>query len=97
MAATDPTVKAADQGIADTLFKGTTLQSMLNEAWTFSVMGQIAFFAGIGLLLAGLVVLVALGFEVVEAVRGKESVKAIVVTASANGKVTPTREPAIVN
>ncbi|HET9981141.1 MAG TPA: hypothetical protein VFQ32_11890, partial [Ktedonobacterales bacterium] len=47
MQATDPAVKAKDQGIADTLFKGETLRSMLNQAWTFSVIAQIAFYAGI--------------------------------------------------
>ena len=41
--ATDPTVAAKDQAIADTLFKGETLRSMLNQAWTFSVIAQIAF------------------------------------------------------
>ena len=77
MAATDPAVKAQDQGIADTLFKGETLKSMLNTAWTFSVIGQIGLYAGIGLLLAALIVLGALAFEVVEVVRGKETVEII--------------------
>jgi hypothetical protein len=96
--ATDPTVAAKDQAIADTLFKGETLRSMLNQAWTFSVVAQIAFYAAIGLLLAGLVILGALAFEVLEVVRGKERVQAIVITAPANGKATPTRsEPAMVN
>jgi len=67
--ATDPTVKATDQGIADTLFKGETLRSMLNQAWTFSVIGSIAFYAGIVLSVATLAVLAAFLFEVVEAVR----------------------------
>jgi hypothetical protein len=74
MRQTDPALKAKDQGIADTLFKGETLKSMLNTAWTFSVIGQIAFWAFIGLLLAAMGVLAALVFEVVEAVRGVESV-----------------------
>jgi hypothetical protein len=69
MTATDPTVKATDQGIADTLFKGETLRSMLNQAWTFSVIGNIAFYAGIALSVATLAVLAAFLFEVVEAVR----------------------------
>ncbi len=77
MAATDPAVKAQDQGIADTLFKGESLKSMLNTAWTFSVIGQIGLYAGIGLLLAALIVLGALAFEVVEVVRGKETVEVI--------------------
>ena len=69
MIATDPTVKATDQGIAETLFKGETLRSMLNQAWTFSVIGSIAFYAGIVLSVATLAVLVAFVFEVVEVVR----------------------------
>jgi hypothetical protein len=77
MAATDPAVKATDQGIADTLFKGETLKSMLNTAWTFSVIGQIGLYAGIGLLIAALIVLGALAFEVVEVVRGKETAEVI--------------------
>jgi hypothetical protein len=74
---TDPAVKAKDQGIADTLFKGETLRSILNQAWTFSVIAQIAFFAAIGLLLAAVVALGALVFEVIEALRGKESVEVV--------------------
>jgi len=75
---TDPAVKAKDQGIADTLFKGETLRSILNQAWTFSVIAQIAFFAAIGLLLAAVVALGALVFEVIEALHGKESVEVVI-------------------
>jgi hypothetical protein len=75
--ATDPKVAAQDQGIADTLFKGETLRSMLNQAWTFSVFAQIAYYAGIALSIAAAVVLGALIFEIVEMVNGKESVVAI--------------------
>src|SRR5262249_54695566 len=57
---TDTTLKAKEQGIADTLFKGETLKTMLNTAWTFSVIGQVAFYGALGLLLAALVVLAAL-------------------------------------
>ena len=64
MTKTNPTVKAQDQAIADTLFKGDTLQSMLNTAWTFYTIGQIAFIAFWVLLAAGLVVLGTLVFEV---------------------------------
>ncbi|HEV8190907.1 MAG TPA: hypothetical protein VGP82_05415 [Ktedonobacterales bacterium] len=78
---TDPAVKAKDQGIADTLFKGETLKSMLNTAWTFSVIGQIAFYGALGLLIAALIVLAALAFEVVEVVRGKETVEVITTRA----------------
>ena len=79
MRATDPAVKAKDQGIADTLFKGETLRSMLNQAWTFSVFAQIAYYAGIALAFAGLIVLGALAFEIVEMVNGKETVKAVAI------------------
>lgn len=77
MQAKDPAVKAADQGIADTLFKGETLRSMLNQAWTFSVIAQIALFAGFAFALAALVVLGTLIFEVAEIVTGREEVEAI--------------------
>ncbi len=73
----DPALKAKDQGIADTLFKGETLKSILNEAWTFSVFGQIAFYAGLGLIVAAAVVFLAFMFEVVEVLRGKETVVAV--------------------
>jgi hypothetical protein len=66
LSAKDPSVAAKDQGIADTLFQGETLRSILNEAWSFSVFGQIALFAAIGLTVAGVVVLAALIFEVME-------------------------------
>jgi hypothetical protein len=79
--ATDPKVAAQDQAIADTLFKGDTLQSMLNTAWTFWTIGQIAFVAFWVLLGAGIVVLATLAFEVIELVRGKEMVSTIVVRA----------------
>jgi hypothetical protein len=87
-AATDATVKAQlttkatqEQSTADTLFKGETLKSMLNTAWTFSVIGQVAFYGALGLLVAALIVLAALAFEVVEVVRGKETVQVIATRA----------------
>jgi hypothetical protein len=85
----DPKAAAADQAIADTLFKGDTLQSMLNTAWTFWTIGQIAYIAFFVLLGAGIVVLGTLIFEVVEALRGTETVKAIAVTG--NG-IRPTKQ-----
>jgi hypothetical protein len=66
---TNPATKAQDQAIADTLFKGTTLQSMLNEAYAFSVFGQVGFWAGLGLSIAAVVVLCALIFELYSATR----------------------------
>lgn len=83
--ATDPALAAKYQGLADTMFKGESLRSMLNTAWTFSVFGQIAFYAGIGLAIATLLALSALVFEVYEVVRGKEVVQAVAVA----------REPAL--
>ena len=74
--ATDPTVAAKDQAIADTLFKGETLRSMLNQAWTFSVIAQIAFYAAIGMAIAAVVVLGTLIFEVAELVTGREEIHA---------------------
>jgi len=96
-AATDPATKAqltakaaAEQSTADTLFKGETLRAMLNQAWTFSVLAQVALYGAIGLAAAALVVLVALAFEALEAVRGLESVE-LVRAAPAR-----TREPATI-
>ena len=83
-AATDPTTKAdltalaaKEQGTADTMFKGETLKGLLNEAYAFSVFGQIAFYATIGLGLAGLVVLGALLFEIIDAQRSRNAVAAV--------------------
>ncbi len=75
--ATDPAVAAKDQAIADTLFKGETLRSMLNQAWTFSVIAQIAFVAGIAFAVAALIVLGTLIFEVAEMVAGKETAEVV--------------------
>lgn len=79
MKTTNPTLKAQYQGIADTMFKGATLQSMLNTAWTFSVFGQIAYYAGLALAIAAVVVLGALIFEIYEMTRGVEAVEVIAV------------------
>ncbi|HEV2237666.1 MAG TPA: hypothetical protein VGR57_13475, partial [Ktedonobacterales bacterium] len=81
LAAKDAATKAKDQGIADTLFKGETLRAILNEAWSFSVFGQIAYLAGIGLALAAAVVLLALGFEVEEYVRKRDTYAAAIASA----------------
>jgi hypothetical protein len=81
--ATDPTVAAKDQAIADTLFKGETLRSMLNQAWTFSVIAQIAFYAAIGMAIAAVIVLGTLIFEVAELVTGREEILAARLPATA--------------
>jgi len=74
--ATDPAMKAKDQGIADTLFKGETLRSLLDFAWTFSIFGLIALYAGIALAIAASAVLLALIFEVVGLFKNPVSVTA---------------------
>jgi hypothetical protein len=91
MQSKDPTVKAQDQAIADTLFKGDTLRSMLNTAWTFSVIGQIAFYAALGMLVATLAVLAALAFEIAEVARGKETAQLVVEAPPTSG--APIRAP----
>ncbi len=78
----DPAVAAKDQGIADTLFKGETLRSMLNQAWTFSVFGQIAYFAGIGMAIAGVVVLLALIYEVTGLVTSRRNQPEVAATTT---------------
>src|SRR5262249_23158042 len=99
-AATDPTVKAqltaqaaSEQSTADTLFKGETLKGLLNEAYAFSVFGQIAFYATLGLGLAGLVTLGALTFELIDARRSRDSILRLAPTAP----TAPQREPVAVN
>ncbi|HKV83665.1 MAG TPA: hypothetical protein VJN88_03865 [Ktedonobacterales bacterium] len=98
MAEINPALKAKDQGIADTLFKGDTLQTMLNDAWTFSVIGQIAQYVAIGAVLATLAVIGALGFEVVEAARGKETVQAVLAPMPTTGpRGAEKLEPSLAN
>jgi hypothetical protein len=77
MQTNDPALKAKYQGIADTLFKGETLRGMLNQAWTFSVIAQIAFIAGIAFALAALIVLGTLIFEVAEMVTGRDKLETL--------------------
>jgi hypothetical protein len=98
IAEANPALKAKDQGIADTLFKGDTLQTMLNDAWTFSVIGQIAQYVAIGAVLATLAVVGALGIEVVEAARGKETVQAVLTPMRSTGpRGAEKLEPSLVN
>jgi hypothetical protein len=61
---TDPAAKAKLDATANTLFKGETLRSMLNQAWAFGTIGDITNYAAIGLALAVLIVLAALLFEI---------------------------------
>jgi hypothetical protein len=63
-ATTNPKLSAADQATALTLFRGDTLRSLLNQAWAFWFIGDIALYAAIGLTVAAVVVVLALLFEV---------------------------------
>lgn len=53
------------QGQRETVFKGETLRAILLNAYGWWMVGQITFFAGIGMVIAGLILaaLVALGFR----------------------------------
>jgi hypothetical protein len=59
----DPALKAQKDALVQTAFRGETLRSMLNQAWAFSIFGNVALYAGFGLVLATLVVAGALAFE----------------------------------
>lgn len=61
----DPAAKAKLDATATTLFRGETLRSMLNQAWAFWFVGDIAMYAAIGLLVATLVVVLSLVYELV--------------------------------
>ena len=52
-------------GMADTLFKGETLRATLLNAYGWWTVGQITFYAGIGMAIAGLIlmILAAFGFR----------------------------------
>jgi len=63
MSTKNPALAAKYDGIANTLFKGETLRSLLNQAWAFWFVGTIALYGAIGMLIAALVVLAAFLFE----------------------------------
>lgn len=65
----DPALKAQKDGLVQTAFRGETLRSMLNQAWAFWTLGDIAWYAGIGLAVAAVIVFAALIFEVAIAPR----------------------------
>lgn len=69
MQTTDPTLKAKYNGTAETLFKGETLRSMLNQAWTFWIIGDIAYYAAIAFTVGMSLVLLTLIFELINARR----------------------------
>jgi heme exporter protein D len=62
-AKTNPTLSAADQNTALTLFRGEALRSMLLQAWGFWTMGTYAFYAAIAVAIAAVAVLGALIYE----------------------------------
>ena len=78
---TDPAYADLQKQIAtlnatrDTLFKGETLRSSLLNAYGWWTIGTYTIYAGIGLVLAALVVLGALVFEVFAAARKPEKVR----------------------
>jgi len=53
---------AADEGISQTLFQGTTLRGLLLEAYAFGTFGQIALVASIASFILAAVMLVLTGF-----------------------------------
>jgi hypothetical protein len=59
----NPKQYAIDSGIANTLFKGETLRSLLNQAWAFWFVGDLALYASIGLTFGATVVFLAFLFE----------------------------------
>jgi len=60
---TNPTQWAKDNNMALQIFRGDTLRTMLNTAWAFWFVGQIALYAGIGLAVAAVAVLLSLLYE----------------------------------
>ena len=73
----------SDQKLAGqvaTLFKGETLRSMLLNAYGWWTVGTYAIYAGYGLVVAAVAVLLALLFEVLLAIRASETEKSTVTT-----------------
>ncbi|HZU11514.1 MAG TPA: hypothetical protein VFB58_01635 [Chloroflexota bacterium] len=60
---TNPTQFAKDEGIAQTMFQGTTLRSMLLNAWAFYFVGSIALYAAIGLTIGTILTFLAFLYE----------------------------------
>jgi hypothetical protein len=66
---TNPKQFAIDEGIATTLFKGETLRSLLNQAWAFWFVGDLALYAAITMTIGSVVVFFAFLFELLVAPR----------------------------
>jgi hypothetical protein len=65
----NPKQYAIDDGIANTLFKGETLRSLLNQAWAFWFVGDLALYAAIAMTIGAVVVFLAFLFELLVAPR----------------------------
>lgn len=59
----DPALKAKKDAMVQTAFRGETLRAIMNQAWAFSIFGQIANYAAIAMALATLIVVGTLAFE----------------------------------
>jgi hypothetical protein len=70
---TNPKQFAIDNNIALTLFRGETLRALLDEAWGFWFVGDIALYAAIGLTVGAVAVFLALLFELLVARRQEVS------------------------
>ena len=68
----DPALKAEKDANVQTAFRGEMLRATLNQAWAFSIFGTVALYAGFGLILATLVVVGTLVFEMVFAPKRAE-------------------------
>jgi hypothetical protein len=68
----DPALKAEKDAKVQTAFRGEMLRATLNQAWAFSIFGSVALYAGIGLVLAAVVVVGSLVYELVFAKRRAE-------------------------
>lgn len=67
---TTPKAQAAKaDGIAQTLFRGETLRSLLNNAWAFWFVGDLALYAAIAMTVGSVVVFFAFLFELLVAPR----------------------------
>jgi hypothetical protein len=84
--ATPKATAAKADGIAQTLFRGETLRSLLNNAWAFWFVGDIALYAAIALTVGGGVVFLAFLFELLVAPRREGVVE---LKAPRAGKAVP--------
>lgn len=62
-ATTNPKQSAADEATALTIFRGDTLRSMLNQAWAFWFIGDLALYAGIALTIGAVAAFITFLFE----------------------------------